>query len=1805
MLKSYHVGPDENHLLSHLLKNMESKIEQLGGFSRLSDVLVEHDKILESFGRLKIAAKGQLKNLRKDIHQIRGRGPIRKINSVSELVGLGGILQEDEPKKWIDVEKTLDCLRITLESVYEQVGNIVYTSKVPFSQWQQEQEYQEEVERMVVTTCIQGLQEQLEERLWDQNAQWHGNGNVSWIEKINEISGLRQELESLSNPESGTLNSQSSLEINGNLSNNEKTDHLQQKVPGDHVSSSISLWEGNGKHGELVITVPESLDGTHLIHMTKEELLNFFKVEMTKMKRNHDYKLQEITEKYFSLKREYLKEKGSSLPSRKDKEFDVLKKMIPDVIVKLDRILVENEKVPLLGNNNDNLVILKDRCESLLSENRQLRDSLSDRKMEVNHLSSQLSDAMEKMSQYTFFKENLKGGAISQIKWMSEDSEVKHSIMKDVYNLILKDASCNMSQASESGFKESDLESLAVDGLCAIIYREAFTEAQEKLHDLSLNALEKERVLKLEVAEKEKLQQHVLLMISAINEKEKLHNETPAALGREMEKYIAASQELDIARDQKNQLQTIVSKCSEESSVLKTNLQQASEELEQHKAEIRELNSKLDQAVKDLNKSNDERRKLLLAAKGKDDILSLVEANENEHRKQMKSIIILVRGLFKEFAAFECQVAEYMKRSNLSSMLTIGLSRIYVCASSLLSSFQVDLLGDEVEVLLGLLEKIYIALDHYSPVLKHYPGVFNIREGTIVDTKISTGILMIFFWHEFMDSRSTTGTNDMPFCFPTVGPRVESFSGFQRECIFVVSSDRRKYGYTDARSLMGMSFFDILCLSTGLILKMDPQPSPSGRSLTVGRASSFSVADSGGQTLSSVLNNPHAGKLEASWGGWWSVAPPEFLPLTSSKATSDLARSDFQSYVSSISDSYHRFEDIRNHTTKEQSLDVDNIGEALVACLREVPALYFKEDFALEDGGTFRAACPFNDVSENIMLQEKLTHYLDVVELHLVKEISLRSNSFFEAQGQLEDLNVKIVEGCNRIRDLKETIRLVDTDLVDSARQIQELNATRTNLLALQHKLKLILSVTQALSALKLLVASAECAGALDIIDDLQHLLDGDELTGLHCFRHLRDHVVASIDSINSILSAEFMRASIHDAGDKDAVILLKAKARVSISLNGDDVGQVKLDEEETNFRDRLLPLIIGLLRTAKLPFVLRNYRDTLTADMKTAIKTAVAELLPVLVGQPPESDMGTERTMDADGGGLSLASKLRSLSSGSFVQLLAAIFKIVQAHLVRASEVKKAIEWVMCNLDGHYAADSVAAAIALGAMVAESSQESNGQGSSLPPNASLRTTSKSLSSPGKGSDAPSPSNLSKNFRADVLRENAEAVFAACDAAHGRWAKLLGVRALLHPKLRLQDFLSIYNITQEFITATEKIGGRLGYSIRGTLQSQAKSFVDFQHESRMTKIRAVLDQETWVEVDVPDEFQAIVSTLFDSEAIISGSKDNAEINMTESYSKEGSQVAETGSRGSVEQTEQIDSSGTTAVNAFQGKASSQSNSSNTKERGKNATQTLEYGGVSYHMVNCGLILLKMLSEYIDMNHLLPALSLEVVHRVVEILKFFNTRTCQLVLGAGAMQVSGLKSITSKHLALASQVISFTYAIVPELKQILFLKVPEPRKSLLLLEFDRVAQDYKVHRDEIHTKLVQIMRERLLVHLRGLPQIVESWNRPEDADLQPSQFAKSLTKEVGFLQRVLSRTLHEVDVQAIFRQVVVVFHSQISEAFSRLEISTPQAKDRLHRDVTHILGCIRSLPCDNSKYSVTPNWGQLDEFLAQRFGAESG
>ncbi|XP_024389299.1 vacuolar protein sorting-associated protein 54, chloroplastic [Physcomitrium patens] len=1030
-----------------------------------------------------------------------------------------------------------------------------------------------------------------------------------------------------------------------------------------------------------------------------------------------------------------------------------------------------------------------------------------------------------------------------------------------------------------------------------------------------------------------------------------------------------------------------------------------------------------------------------------------------------------------------------------------------------------------------------------------------------------------------------------------------------------------------------------------------------------------------GQSLASVLNNPRLGKSgiynqDASWGTWLLPAsgdpnaealPPPLAP----GVLPDITRASFQPYLDSVSESYGRFSDVRRHENREQSNQAAAFaadrngdsrlngeqGDGLQACLREIPFLYFAEDFALEKGSTFQSACPFSTIPQNMMLQEKLSHYLDLVEFHLVREISARSDSFFEALDQLEDLNSRIVGACDQISELQGTVRLLDSDIVDSARHLQGLQMRRNDMLDLYQKLKLLTYVNQAMSTLRLLVAAGDCSGTLDVIDDLQQLLSGDELVGLHCFRHLGGQLSVAVESVNSVLAEDFVRTVIHHSSDLETSALLsrftaREKGLVSLTTEFESYETSLGADEEGGLRDQLLPIVIGLLRTSKLSAVLRTYKDALINNIKSTIKTVVAELLPILFSRTPDAGEApsTDRQADMDVGGVSLAFKLRALTAENFGRLLAAVFAAVQSRLVRAARIRVVIEQIIGGLQGSYAAEAVAAAFASGAAAAaaaETAQEGTmGSFGSLSGDSSVFNYA-----PAKTSASSPASNMSKQFRADVLLENTEAVCAACDAAHGRWAKLLGVRAHIHPKLRLEEFVFIYNITQEFISATEKVGGRLGYSIRGTLQSQSKSFVDNQHNIRVSKITAILEQENWTAVDAPDEFQAIVdrftefdtsSNGFPTAAVTVFRTDASEqavnqlpeaVTVEAPASDESARALEadkvdsavkdkaTGEAGDGQSAaEQVNGEGVPNGNASKSTPShtppvdatvtdsSAGRSKKTRERPH--MKSIQIRGSSYHCVNCGLILLKMIAEYINISDALPALATEIVHRVAEILKLFNSRSCQLVLGAGAMQVAGLKSITAKHLALASQTISLFYALIPDVRKLLAVHIPDSRKGLLLTEIDRVRQDYRVHKDEIHSKLVAIMKDRLLtVHLPTLSQTVETWNRPDDGDNQASPFAKGLTKEVGVLHRVLSPLLLEQDVRSIFTRIVLLFHSVLADAYSKVDASTPQAKSRLYRDIQVILTSVRGLPSDNVGSTGEQKPGELDELLVQRFGAE--
>lgn len=140
----------------------------------------------------------------------------------------------------------------------------------------------------------------------------------------------------------------------------------------------------------------------------------------------------------------------------------------------------------------------------------------------------------------------------------------------------------------------------------------------------------------------------------------------------------------------------------------------------------------------------------------------------------------------------------------------------------------------------------------------------------------------------------------------------------------------------------------------------------------------------------------------------------------------------------------------------------------------------------------------------------------------------------------------------------------------------------------------------------------------------------------------------------------------------------------------------------------------------------------------------------------------------------------------------------------------------------------------------------------------------------------------------------------------------------------------------------------------------------------MSKMRALLDQENWAEIDVPDEFQSIVNSLCSSESEISGesggaSDDTALTSNEVVSSSDGPSVADAGPSNSSQHIEQPDTNGTyvdnnpntdssrssvpTENSNSDVSTSSHGNNASTKERGKSTLRMLYFRGVAYHMVN--------------------------------------------------------------------------------------------------------------------------------------------------------------------------------------------------------------------------------------------------------------
>ncbi|EDN91813.1 hypothetical protein SS1G_07674 [Sclerotinia sclerotiorum 1980 UF-70] len=185
-----------------------------------------------------------------------------------------------------------------------------------------------------------------------------------------------------------------------------------------------------------------------------------------------------------------------------------------------------------------------------------------------------------------------------------------------------------------------------------------------------------------------------------------------------------------------------------------------------------------------------------------------------------------------------------------------------------------------------------------------------------------------------------------------------------------------------------------------------------------------------------------------------------------------------------------------------------------------VPSVYFEDDFHLENPRTFdvvsersevirptsgspderrasngSAINPRKALATNAILQEKLSWYMDTIEVHLISSISTASTSFFAALGSLRELHSEAAVSVERIKTLRKELEGLDKEMAVGGLKIVNLQRRRENLKQLNDAVQQLKQVVNAVASCESMVENGEVEEALDAIDALEKLIAGEEMT--------------------------------------------------------------------------------------------------------------------------------------------------------------------------------------------------------------------------------------------------------------------------------------------------------------------------------------------------------------------------------------------------------------------------------------------------------------------------------------------------------------------------------------------------------------------------------------------------------------------------------------------------------------------------------------------------------------------------------------
>lgn len=196
----------------------------------------------------------------------------------------------------------------------------------------------------------------------------------------------------------------------------------------------------------------------------------------------------------------------------------------------------------------------------------------------------------------------------------------------------------------------------------------------------------------------------------------------------------------------------------------------------------------------------------------------------------------------------------------------------------------------------------------------------------------------------------------------------------------------------------------------------------------------------------------------------------------------------------------------------------------------------------------------------------------------------------------------------------------------------------------------------------------------------------------------------------------------------------------------------------------------------------------------------------------------------------------------------------------------------------------------------------------------------------------------------------------------------------------------------------------------------------------------------------------------------------------------------------------------------------------------------------YALVGAALLLVQIISDYCRCATQLPIISSQLSRNVVDLLRTFNSRCCQLVLGAGALHVAGLKTITSGNLALVSRALQLVLWLLPRIRKH-FQGIDVNGNTAPSSNYESIEKDYVSHIRELENKILSIMNSIVTTQM-------SNWDAKPPV---PSQSFRNICRQFVKLHEAIAPILPESQINTIYRQVHKNFKDKLREQLLKYNI----------------------------------------------------